>query len=99
MSKKGTPVLVTTAARGVFFGYLVGEARPDRVVLDDCRMIVRWVNTRGLISLARSGPNETCRVSEASPRTEIIGDTAGQITSVSTCTPEAVERFEAAPWG
>ncbi len=93
MSNDGKAVLVTTKNRGVFFGYLVGDPSEERVDLERARMAVRWTDTRGVLGLASEGPNGRCRIGPAVPTITLWG-----ITSVSTCTPEAVDRFEAAPW-
>lgn len=88
------PVLVTTAHRGVFFGYLVGEPSKEKVVVDKVRNITYWdTATRGFLGLASTGPSKGCRVTAAAGETTLY-----DITGVFTCTPEAVTKFEAAPW-
>ena len=89
----GRAVLVTTVHRGVFFGYLLGEPSKERVVLRNARNVVRWSGTRGFLGLAASGPTDQCRIGPRVPEL-----TLWDITSVTTCTPEAVQRMEAAPW-
>lgn len=92
---EGQAVLVTTAHRGVFFGYLVGDPSKEKVSLTDARNCVSWEkSTRGVFGLAESGPSDRCRVG---PR---VGElTLWDITSVATCTPAAVQRWEACTWG
>ena len=90
----GVPVLVTTEHRGVFFGYMIGEAAKAKVLLQRARNCVFWdAASRGFVGLAESGPTKGCRVGPAAPEMTLF-----DITSVLTCTPEAVERWEAAPW-
>lgn len=87
-------VLVTTSDRGVFFGELVGEANKEKVLLKNARNVLYWTaQTRGFLGLASDGPGEGCRVGPAAPELTLFG-----ITSVSTVTDHAAERFEAAPW-
>lgn len=89
------PVLVTTAHRGVFFGYLCGEPSKEMVVIDRARNVTYWdVKTRSFLGLAANGPTDQCRVSGAAGSASTLFD----ITGVFVCTPEAVEKFEQGPW-
>ena len=100
MSKKterksagGRPVLVTTAHRGVFFGYAAGNTDGDLVQLDRARLVVSWsADMRGFMGLAAHGPSDACRIGPAATIT------LRDITSVVEVEPEAVRRFEDAPW-
>ena len=95
MTTKKQMVMVTTEARGVFAGYLVGKATKERVKLRESRMCVRWTSQmRGVEGLAALGPSAQGRVSPAVPEKELFG-----ITSVTVMTAEAAERWEAEPWG
>lgn len=86
------PVLVTTAHRGVFFGY-AAETEGERIQLDRARLVVYWpAETRGFMGLAAHGPPKGSRIG---PAADIE---LRDITSVVEVTPEAVERFEEAPW-
>lgn len=88
------PVLVTTEHRGVFFGYLKGEVTKEQVVLADARNCVYWVSElRGFLGLAEQGPSSECRVGPKVPEITLY-----DVTSVVTCTSEAVDRWEAGPW-
>jgi len=88
------PVLVTTAHRGVFFGYLIGAPSKAKVLLSHARNCVSWERSlRGVFGLAESGPSEQCRVG---PSVETL--TLFDITAVATCTPEAAAKWEASPW-
>lgn len=92
MAQNGRAVLVTTEHRGVFFGY-AEDTSGDRIHLTGGRLVVYWPSeTKGFMGLAHAGP----------PRGSRIGPPADievrDITSVVEVTPEAVERFEEAPW-
>lgn len=88
------PVLVTTEHRGVFFGYLVGEPKKEQVTLERARNCLYWSSdVRGFLGLAEIGPSKDCRVGPAAPKLTLF-----DITSVIECTPEAVARWESAPW-
>ena len=96
MSKKdrGQPVLVTTEHRGVFFGYLDGEPSKERVTLTQCRNCVYWsVDVHGFVGLAAAGPSEQCRIG---PPAQSL--TLYDVTAVAEVSPDAVDRWEAAPW-
>lgn len=89
------PVLVTTSHRGVFFGYLVGEATKEKVVIASARNVVYWdAATKGFLGLASIGPTAGCRVGPPAGDESTVFD----ITGVFGCTPEATKAFEAAPW-
>lgn len=91
----GRAVVVTTEKRGVFFGYVQEDTKlPAEVTLADARMCVYWsAATRGVLGLAATGPAEGSRVSLAVPMF-----TTYQVTSISDCTAEAIERWEESPW-
>jgi hypothetical protein len=90
--KKLTPVLVTTTYRGVFFGY-AEDYRSETIELKNARNCLYWSkNMKGFLGLAANGPSEECRVG---PAADIL---LHGVASVSLVTPEAVERWEAAPW-
>lgn len=89
---KGLAVLVTTAHRGVFFGY---THDPDAEILElkSARNCVYWTaDVHGFLGLAADGPSPTCRIG---PRADIR---LRDITSVSSVTPAAVDRWESATW-
>lgn len=94
MSKTQKPVLVTTAHRGVFFGYLVDAKNGDIITLSGARNCLYWTTeVRGVLGLAATGPVKGCRVGPAVPRLQL-----NAVTSVADVTPEACQRWEAAPW-
>jgi hypothetical protein len=90
-AKKG--LVVTTAHRGVFFGY--GEPTTDKTVrLEQCRMCVYWsADVRGVMGLAAKGPSGSCRVTAAVP-----SFTVQDVTSIAEATDAAIARWETGPW-
>ena len=89
---KGRPVLVTTANRGVFFGYAT-KTDGETIVLTHSRLVVYWsADCKGFMGLAATGPTAGCRIG---PAADI---TLRNITSVVEVTDAAVLAFERAPW-
>ena len=84
-------VLVTTANRGVFFGYAT-DTTGDIINLRAARCCVKWVNTKGFLGLASEGPNKDCRIGPAADLE------VRNITSVAAVTPAAAAAWESAPW-
>ena len=85
--------MVTTAHRGVFFGYADGDTSGSTIKLTRARCCVYWsADVRGFMGLAANGPTPGCRIG---PAADIE---LRDITSVVEVTPVAVERWEAAPW-
>ena len=92
MKKKERAVLVTTAHRGIFFGY-ASETGGETIKLRAARLCVYWSgDLRGFMGLASVGPNDNCKIG---PAADIE---LRSITSVSEVSPEAIERWEKAPW-
>lgn len=90
----GRPVLVTTAHRGVFFGYLDGPEDGEILKLRRARNCLRWGREmKGFIGLAALGPDDQCRVGLA-----VKSMTLRNITAVLEVEAEAAKRWEAAPW-
>jgi hypothetical protein len=90
------PVLVTTAHRGVFFGYLDGmpDSLPEFVDLTNARNCIYWSrDVKGFLGLAVSGPTSSCRIG---PKVESLR--LYDITSVAAVTDDAQERWEDSPW-
>lgn len=86
------PVLVTTAHRGVFFGY-AREWDGEIVRLTRARLAIYWSpDMKGFMGLAAHGPSAGCRIG---PPADID---LRAVTAVAAVTPEAVQRWEAAPW-
>ena len=85
-------VIVTTAHRGVFFGY-ADDTNGETIPLKRARLCVYWSqDVRGFMGLAVTGPTKSCRIG---PAADI---TLRNITSVLEVTPEAVKAWEKAPW-
>ncbi|RMF04815.1 MAG: hypothetical protein D6773_05935 [Alphaproteobacteria bacterium] len=91
---KERPVLVTTAHRGVFFGYLKKhDSRNNTVQMKRARCCLYWpAEVKGFLGLAHTGPLEGSRVG---PPADI---TLTDVTCIAECTQEAVGRWEDAPW-
>jgi hypothetical protein len=88
----GRPVIVTTAHRGVFFGYAI-DTEGDTIALSRARNCIYWSeDVRGFMGLAANGPSATCRIG---PAADI---TLRNITSVLEVTPAAAAKWEIAPW-
>ena len=90
--KQQRPVIITTAQRGVFFGY-ADKTDGDIVKLSRARNCVYWsADVKGFMGLAANGPSANCRIG---PAADI---TLRGVTAVLEVTPEAVTRWEGAPW-
>lgn len=86
------PVLVTTAHRGVFFGYTTETMGPT-IKLRAARNCLYWPKqNKGFLGLANMGPLTGSRVG---PPADIE---LRDITCIAECTPKAVDRWENAPW-
>jgi len=86
-------VLVTTAHRGVFFGYAT-DTTGSTIKLRAARLCVYWsADLRGFMGLASHGPTGSCRVG---PAADIE---VRDVTSVSEVSHQATEKWEKAQWG
>jgi hypothetical protein len=86
-------VLVTTAHRGVFFGYTF-DTDGETIRLRAARNCIYWPSeNKGFLGLASFGPLEGARVG---PAADIE---LRNITCVADCTPGAVKNWEKSPWG
>lgn len=86
------PVIVTTAHRGVFFGY-ASKTDGETIRLTKARNCLYWTaDVKGFMGLAATGPSASCRIG---PQADIE---LRNVTAVLDVTPEAVTRWEAAPW-
>jgi len=91
--KPNIPLLVTTAHRGVFFGYGQRSDAPT-IDLEKARMCIYWSSDlRGVLGLATAGPSGNCKIG---PAVEHI--TLRDVTSVVECTPEAAANWEKGIW-
>ena len=94
MTKKNgnVPLVITTAHRGVFFGY--GNVTQEKIIrLTQARMCVYWGGGITVLGLASKGPGKECRVGPAVPAI-----TLQDVTSVIEATPEAAVKWESQPW-
>jgi hypothetical protein len=94
MKKKSEarPVIVTTAHRGVFFGYAT-DTDGDQIALTRSRLCLYWsADVQGFMGLASNGPMSGCRIG---PPADI---TLRNITAVLEVTPNAAKAWEAAKW-
>lgn len=88
----GRPVLVTTANRGVFFGY-ADSTDGDTIKLARARNAIYWsTDVQGFLGLAATGPTKGCRIG---PAADIE---LRNITAVVECSAAAVQAWEGAPW-
>jgi len=93
VKNKQRPVIVTTAHRGVFFGY-AEATEGETIKLDRARLCIYWSkDCKGFMGLAANGPTANCRIG---PAADI---TLRNITAVLEVTnPEAVKAWERQPW-
>jgi hypothetical protein len=90
--KASRAVVVTTAHRGVFFGYAT-DTDDEQIVLTKSRLCIYWsADVKGFMGLAADGPSKNCRIG---PAADI---TLRSITAVLEVTPEAEAKWNAAPW-
>ncbi len=87
-------VVVTTEHKGVFFGRLEGKHTKAQVILRDCLNAMYWAGDRGFLGLASHGPSAESRIGATAPEVVLY-----DITSVSACTPRAVDVWRAWPCG
>ena len=91
-TNKERAVLVTTAHKGVFFGYAT-ETSGSTIKLRSARLCVYWTtDLRGFMGLASQGPVTGCKIG---PAADIE---LRDITSVTEVSANAVEAWEKAPW-
>lgn len=85
-------VLVTTAHRGVFFGYAT-DTSGATIKLRKCRNCLYWsTDVKGFIGLAANGPTKSCRIgppADAELR---------NITAVVEVGDAAAQAWEEQPW-
>jgi hypothetical protein len=80
---KGRAVVVTTEHRGVFFGYATESG--STMTLKEARMCLYWsADVKGVLGLAVTGPNKSCRIGPAVPSLRL-----DKVTAVAEATPEA----------
>lgn len=85
-------VVVTTAHRGVFFGYAT-DIDGEIIKLRAARNCIYWsADMKGFMGLAATGPSQSCKIG---PAADI---SLRDITSVMECSPKATAAWENAPW-
>ena len=96
VKKSPKAVVVTTENRGVFFGYIVDDSQaPAQITLSQCRNALYWPQSvKGFLGLASSGPSAGSRIGPVATESTLY-----RLTSITTCTPEAVSAWEAGQWG
>ncbi len=83
------PVVVTTAHRGVFYGY-AKDTTGASIELKRARLCIYWTSDlRGFMGLASHGPSSGCKIGPA------VDIAVRDITSVVECTPEAAAKWDA----
>lgn len=86
-------LVVTTAYKGVFFGYGEPSDAPT-IRLERVRMCIYWPESnRGVLGLAAMGPQKGARVGPAVPAM-ILRDVIG----VMECSAAAARLWEEEPW-
>jgi len=93
MKKTKQALVITTAHKGVFFGYgTPSDAKTIR--LEQVRMCVYWSSeTKGVVGLAADGPAKGSRITPAAPAMTIQ-----DVTSCMEASPEAVTAWEKGIW-
>jgi hypothetical protein len=87
-------VVVCTEHRGVFYGQVVSDSTPEKIVLAGARNCVYWsTDVRGVLGLASSGPTKNCKIGPAIPEMTVF-----KVTAILDCTPESVAAWEKSPW-
>ena len=91
-NSKSRAVIVTTAHRGVFFGY-TDKIDGDTISLKSSRLCVYWsADVKGFMGLASGGPTASCKIG---PAADIM---LRNITAVLEVSEQAIKAWEAAPW-
>ena len=87
-------MVITTAHKGVFFGYTTETGNQKTIQLNRCRMCVYWTSElRGVMGLAATGPGKGCKIGPAVPSV-ILQD----VTSTMEVTAEAAKKWEEGTW-
>ena len=91
--KENQPLVITTAHRGVFFGY--GKPTTNKTIrLENARMCVYWsADCKGIVGLAASGPTKSCKIGPAAPAITIQ-----DVTAVFEVTKESEAAWNLQPW-
>lgn len=88
------PLLITTAHRGVFFGYAIPTGGAKVVRLEQAQMCVYWsADMKGVMGLASVGPSKECRIGPPVPAI-----TLQDVTSEIEVSAEAEAKWKQQPW-
>lgn len=93
MKTQRKAIIVTTAHRGVFFGY--GNPTEQKIVrLEDAQMAVYWSqDVKGILGLAADGPTNGCKIGPPVPAI-----TLQDVTSIIEVSTKAEEAWKKQPW-
>jgi len=92
VAKNERPVLITTAHRGVFFGYAT-DTSGDTVKIKRGRCCVYWTaEVKGFVGLAATGPITGCRIG---PPADME---LRNVTAILECTEESAAAWESGKW-
>ena len=87
------PLVVTTAHKGVFFGYGIPSDAPT-IRLEQARMCVYWSRgVQSVLGLAEKGPQKDCRIGPSVPAI-----TLRDVTSIIEVSVQAVKQWEKGFW-
>lgn len=93
MKKQNKPLVVTTALKGVFFGYGI-PSDFKTITLERARMCVYWSEaTKGVLGLAATGPADGSKITPAVPSI-----TLQDVTSCMEASEEASKAWEQGKW-
>lgn len=95
MKTQRKPIIVTTAHRGVFFGYGNPNPTEDKIVrIEEAQMAVYWSqDVRGILGLAADGPTSGCKIGPPVPAI-----TLQDVTSIIEVSTKAEEAWKKQPW-
>lgn len=92
-TQKSVPLVVTTAHKGVFFGYGT-PSDASTIRIEKARMCVYWSSdVKSVLGLAATGPSKSCKIGPAAPAL-----TLRDVTSVMEASKDAAEKWESGPW-
>lgn len=92
-NSKAIPLIVTTAHKGVFFGY--GTPSDEKTIrITQARMCVYWSSdVKSVVGLAATGPTKGCKIGPAAPALTIQ-----DVTCIMEVSETAKAKWEEAPW-
>lgn len=93
-TKKRIFVVVTTAHKGVFGGYIDAADSTKKILrMEEAQMCIYWTGTKGVLGLASTGPGKGCRIG---PPVKAI--TLQDVVSVTEANKEAEVLWQQQPW-